>query len=203
MKPSATTVSSALLGGAAFASAGTVGNCISLSYADGGIYCRESVRGGCLADLGDFPAKKSFRLNVLWADDMSLHLLEQTGTSRTYIQYQDKLYLDTSPGAFQPLSFTADNNTLASGETSWAWTGAEGFILWSPTGRLRDSTPRGDGSITGQGFELVEVEGYPGLKQAYWNQTLWEEVWAGREQGKFLSICYGDYKPKIIQGDRP
>ena len=62
-------------------SAGPVGLCTQLTYADGpsfapnlhsfraqltlhtttgGIYCRTTPTGGCLADLGDFPARVSF-----------------------------------------------------------------------------------------------------------------------------------------------
>lgn len=140
----------------------------------GGIYCRKyEDRGGCVSDLGDFPAKKSFRLNstffppqkflrtqltapVLWSDDMRIYLLEQT-KGHNYIQYKDHLYLDASPGAFAPLSFTADNSTLADGETSWAWTGVMGFPLWTPTGDPRDATP--GSAVKGQGFDWVEVEG--------------------------------------------
>lgn len=123
------------------------------------------------------------------------------GTGHDYIQYKDKLALDASPGAFAPLTFTPDNSTLTGGETTWAWTGAIGFILWTPTGDHGDATP-GE-AITGQGFAWADVEGYPGLQQAYWNQTLWEEVWAGRAAGTMLTMCYGDLNPSIVMGEHP
>lgn len=132
---------------------------------------------------------------------MNIYLLEQT-QGHNYIQYKDRLYLDASPGAFAPLSFTADNSTLADGQTSWAWVGALGFPLWTPTGNVADATPGEE--VKGQGFEWVDVEDYPGLRRAYWNQTLYEELWAGRHDGHMLTMCYGDYSdPKIEQGDRP
>ena len=137
---------------------------------------------------------------VLWSEDKNLYLLEEQ-KSHNYIQYKDRLYLDASPGAFAPLAFTADNSTLSEGETTWAWTGALGFILWTPSGDPGDATP--GGVVKGQGFEWVDVEGYPGLQRAYWNQTRWEEVQQGKEDGTFLTMCYGDYKPSIELGDRP
>lgn len=121
-------------------------------------------------------------------------------TPHSYIQYTDRLYLDASPGAFAPLAFTADNSTLAEGETTWAWTGALGMPLWTPTGDPGDASP--GSRVTGQGFEWVGVEGYPGLQRAYWNQTMWEEVLAGRDEGNMLTICYGDDRPNIEMGGR-
>ena len=143
----------------------------------------------------------------MWSDDKSIYLVEENGisdnnpTRRDYIQYKDKLGLDASPGAFAPLFFTPDNSTLTGGETTWAWTGAIGIILWTPTGDPADATP-GDG-ITGQGFAWADVEGYPGLQRAYWNHTLWEEVVAGRADGGLLGLCYGDLRADIEMGEHP
>ncbi|PGH23788.1 hypothetical protein AJ80_02218 [Polytolypa hystricis UAMH7299] len=184
------------------ANAATVGLCTGFTYADGGIYCRDNGDGACLGDLGDFPAKTSFPWHIDWADDMSLFLLERTG-SREYTRYKDKLYIDASPGAVVPLRYTADNSTLTGGETSWAWTGAYGIIMWTPTGNIRDATPNGSGSIIGSGFELVEVKGYPGLRQAYWNQQKFDDMLVGKYTGGFLTMCYGDYSPIITEGNRP
>ena len=119
-----------------------------------------------------------------------------------YTRYKDQLYIDASPGAFGPVGFTPDNSTLADGETSWAMMGAGGLILWTPTGNLSDGTQEGSGRLRGQGWDLIDVPEYPGLKQAYWNQTLFEHMYAGGE-GKDLTYCYGDYSPTIIDGDRP
>lgn len=132
---------------------------------------------------------------------MSIYLVEQVGTSRNYIQYKDKLALDASPGAFAPLTFTPDNSTLTGGETTWAWSGILGFILWTPTGDLRDGKP--GSAVTGQGFAWADVEGYPGLQRAYWNHTLWEEMMAGRSDGALLTMCNGDLHPNIVMGEHP
>lgn len=142
----------------------------------------------------------SVDIPVFWSEDMSLYLMEGN-TSRHYIQYKDRLYLDASPGAFAPLGFTADNSTLSGGETTWAWTGALGFLLWTPTGDPLDASP--GSAVMGQGFEWVDVEGYPGLRRAYWNQTLFDEVWAGRDEGHMLMMCNGDYRATIEMGDSP
>ncbi|KAK2799803.1 hypothetical protein FQN51_006730 [Onygenales sp. PD_10] len=174
------------------------------SYADGGLYCRNKPgTESCLGDLGDFPAERSFPWFAQLTDDLLLHLTEQT-SSRNYITYRDSLYIDTSPGAFAPLRFTPDNSTLTGGETAWAWTTPAGFPFWTPTGRVADGTAGGDGAIIGQGFQVVDVEGHPGVRQAYWNQTKFEEMYAGREDGGLLTVCYGDYDPEsITQGDSP
>lgn len=136
---------------------------------------------------------------------MIMYLAERTGGEggvREYTKYKDQTYMDVSPGAFAPLGFTHDNSSLADGETSWAFTGVLGFIMWTPTGDLADGTPNGDGSIVGQGFDLIDVPDYPGLKQAYWNQTLFDYMRDGNA-GKDLTMCNGDPSGTIIEGDRP
>lgn len=206
MKPSGNTVASVVLAGASVVGAGkgTVGLCGSMAYADGGLYCRENSVGACTTDLGDFPAKKKWSLQILWTDDKSIHLLKSSERDpHTYTQFKDKLYIDASPGALAPIGFTPDNSTLIEGETTWAWSGAYGFILWSPSDNPYDGLPDG-GIVTGQGVEWVSVPGYPGLKQAYWNVRKFEETKrTGKDSGGSFGMCYGDYSATIIQGDSP
>ncbi|KEZ42183.1 hypothetical protein SAPIO_CDS6253 [Scedosporium apiospermum] len=206
MKPFPTTLASVALVGAGAAVAGgkgTVGLCQSMTYADGGIYCRETNVGSCISDLGDFPAKKTWNLEILWTDDGSIHLIKETNQRSVYTKFKDKLYIDASPSAVRPISFTPDNTTLTGGETSWAWSGAYGLILWSPTGNPSDGLAEG-GLVTGQGVEWLDVAGYPGLKQAYWNVTKFEESRrTGVNRGGSFAMCYGDYQSVIVEGDRP
>ncbi|KAL1953799.1 hypothetical protein VTO42DRAFT_2260 [Malbranchea cinnamomea] len=203
MKQTLTLVGSILLGALLKAGRAEIaGICTSLTYADGGLYCRENNDGICKGDLGDFPAQRSFPWYVEWAENGNLYLLEHL-ESRTYIKYTDMLYLDASPGAFAPLRFTPDNSTLAPGETSWAWFSVYGGIMWTPTGDPLDGTPNSEGKVRGQGFEFVDVPGYPGLKQAYWNQTLFDLMYEGKASGNGLAFCHGDYSAVFIEGDRP
>lgn len=206
MKPSANTVASVVLAGASVATAGqgTVGLCMSMAYADGGIYCRENSVGACITDLGDFPAKNKWDLQILWTDDKSIHLLKQSDKDpHTYTQFKDKLYINAARGAVDPIGFTPDNSTLLEGETTWAWSGAYGFILWSPTQDSMDGLPSG-GLVTGQGVEWRDVPGYRGLKRAHWNVNKYEETKrSGKDSGGSFGMCYGDYSSKIVQGGSP
>lgn len=138
---------------------------------------------------------------------MTFRLIERTGP-REYIRYRDELYIDASPGAFAPLRFTPDNSTLGPGETSWAWFSPYGVILWTPTGNPVDGTTDSEGRGRWPGFQWVDVDvaGYPGVKQAYWNQTRFDEMVLGEDFGhELLAMCRGDYGPgfTIVDGDRP
>ena len=138
-------------------------------------------------------------------DDKILRLVESTGISE-YIRYRDQLYIDASPDAFGPLRFTPDNSTLSAGETSWGWFSAYGFVWWTPTGDPVDGMKDSEGRNRWPGFQWVEVDGYPGLKQAYWNQTRFDDLRLPEDVGhELLANCRGDYGPgvTIIDKDRP
>lgn len=117
-----------------------------------------------------------------------------------YNVFDRRLYLDSSPGAFAPMGFTRDNSTLRGGETTWGFFGAQGFLIWSSTGRIADAGPpaKGGGTqvVAQQGFDWVESD-WPGVYQLYWNQTQWEEAVRGKYnlQAGFFGQCYGDYSP--------
>jgi len=100
-----------------------------------------------------------------------------------YAQYQQHLYINTSPGAVEPIGFVADNATLKQGQTTWGFFGAANFLLWSPTGKIMDvGPPTGDGStkvIPEQGFVWQSVDGAADVFQLYWNQTQHDEVRKG------------------------
>ncbi|KAK2790421.1 hypothetical protein FQN53_009444 [Emmonsiellopsis sp. PD_33] len=139
------------------------------------------------------------------ATTTGLRYLAERTDSAEWTVYQDQLYIDASTNAYAPLRFTPDNTTLADGETSWAWWDAMGVLLWTPTGDPKDGTERGEGTVLGQGFTLVDVDGYPGLKQAYWNQTMFDEMYAGRWNHEgYLTICHKVRDdPSIVHADRP
>jgi len=106
-----------------------------------------------------------------------LLLAKDGGGFDSYTRLPLTPYIDTSPGAFAPIRFTADNSTLKPGETTYGWMSVYGFLMWSPTGYLKDVyPPPQDGAQTvmpEQGWQLVPTSN-PDVVQVYWNQTLFE-----------------------------
>ncbi|KAL2759755.1 hypothetical protein ACRALDRAFT_1067516 [Sodiomyces alcalophilus JCM 7366] len=202
-----------------------VERCPELAYANGGIYSRVDEHGVLVPDLGNFPitgdswelatkrkhqrktrdkpgirrereeADTTHPLQVEWGTDGNLYLLRSAGNS-IYIRYRDHAYLDTNPGAVEPLRFTPDNSTLGPGEASWAWSNLVGFPFFLPDGN-HQATP---GRIPPQGFEFLDVPGYRGVKQIYWNQTHYD---AGLPGKWWPTMCLPDRSAVLVRVDRP
>ena len=107
----------------------------------------------------------------------TFYLAKKTG-SNTFQRFDLQPYLDLSAGAVSPIGFTSDNSTLGAAQTTFGWMDVYGFLMWSPTGHLKDvyPPPAADGSqvvAPNQGFVLLPTA-YSGILQLIWNQTLYE-----------------------------
>lgn len=119
-------------------------------------------------------------------------LLTEELDGMKFRRYNLTPYIDISPGAFAPLRFTSDNSTLTPGETSWGWMSVAGYLMWSPTGHLKEvAPPAKNGGLEvhpEQGWQLVSA-GIPELYQIYWNQTKFEAGDTSYDDGYQVGQC--------------
>jgi hypothetical protein len=118
----------------------------------------------------------------------TLRLIDPIGEigAKSYYLFDQVLYIDASPGAYEPIGFKRESE-LKGGETAGYWSLPYGLLIWH-----RTDTSDGD-FITAYQFE--PVEGVPGLNKIYWNQTLYEERKAGGGRDVIwdqFPFCYSD-----------
>jgi hypothetical protein len=131
-------------------------------------------------------------------------LLASAAGSHDYDLRNARLYLDNRPGAFEPISFVVNNETLSDGETTYGFFNAAGFIVWSYTGNIMDIGPKNpDGStkvVAQQGYSWVGTA-TSGVSQLYWSHEQWERVVIGGEvelgAGNSLGLCKPDSAPHM------
>ena len=184
------------------------------SYADGGIYCRIMEANGpaCTSDLGNFPAKETFPLNLAYtfgSGPMSpLNVARSVDGFHSYEVKRLRLYLHNKPGAATPIGFIADNSTLPPGATTWGFFSPYGLLVWSPTGNLADAgRPNGHGSsvLVTQGFQWLPESGHrretQGVYRLHWNNTQYEVNRKGdRTADGTTLVFYADYDPQLQYG---
>ena len=134
-------------------------------------------------------------------------MLEPTdGTGTRYNKYnKDVLVINTTPGAFAPVTFGNPDN-LSINETSRYWFVPYAHLQWTPTQSYADGCPIGrPGTIAGSGWQLVEVQNYPGLFRQFWNQTLFDAMRAGIRDGGNLEyfIEYDMDRVVLTEMDHP
>ncbi|KAL2209196.1 hypothetical protein CC79DRAFT_1332426 [Sarocladium strictum] len=123
----------------------------------------------------------------------TLRLVDPVGEigNKNYDLFDQVLYIDASPGAYEPLGFKRESE-LKGGETAGYWSLPYGMLLWSPTDDT-GGTQSGGEFISAYQFE--PVDGVEGLNKIYWNQTLYEVRKAGGGRDMIwdqFPFCYSD-----------
>lgn len=112
--------------------------------------------------------------------------------NKNYDLFDQVLYIDASPGAYEPVGFKRESE-LKGGETASYWLVPWGMLVWSPTDRSGSTQSALADLITA--FQFEPVEGVQGLNKIYWNQTLYEERKAGGGRDVIwdqFPFCYSD-----------
>lgn len=120
----------------------------------------------------------------------------RTGT-QTFTAFDSFLYINISANAYEPVSFVeGGNSSLGLGQTTWGFYSAYGYLIWYNPSALSSRSLSARDSIPVQGYQWVDVEGYPGITQLYWNQTKYGLNEAGSSASGF-GICSGDLNVEI------
>lgn len=140
------------------------------------------------------------------------------------ILYDTSLAINVSTGAFAPVAFVEGTNaTMGPGMTTWGFYTPYGIFIWynitqayEDEAKLSAATPTPtsvagaekrapDLSVHLMGFQWEPVEGYPNVKQLFWNQTQFDEARqpgfvakSGAAQNADFGMCHGDYSPRIL-----